>query len=163
MKYIIITLVTISLLTSCVLYNTNHNNITIKELNYGLCQTETTSQVEMENSLSGNHKKEKGLKFIEQTDSIKASLKTQFAVKYILQSSRNKYVWLEITWKLPKGTKDHQGNLMEEVGYKRKQPTNRGSWSSYTLDLPNEVQKGMWVLILKVGNKKLLERNFYLY
>ncbi len=163
MKNIIIALFSISLLTSCIAYNSEHNDITLKELNYGPCQTTKTGQTEMDNSLTGIHSYEKNLDFIEQTDSIKAILNAEFSVEYILQSTRNKYVSLEITWKLPKGTKDLDGNILEEISYTKKQYTNTRSWSSYTLSQPNEVQKGTWTLILNVGNKKLLQRNFYLY
>ena len=163
MKYIIIAIITASLLSSCGLCRSKYDDINIEVLDFGLCQSETISRDEMDNSLTGNHKNEKLIEFIEHTDSIEALLNAQFAVRYMLKSTKRKNVLIDITWKLPKGTRDQQGDLMEKVGYQIKQPTNFGVWSSYTLDLPNEVQRGTWILIIKAGKKKLLEKNFYLY
>ena len=163
MRQILTFITFISFFSSCVVYNSNRGDVSIKELNYGLCQTTATGQIKMENTLTGTHGYEKDLTFLEHTDSIKAILKAQFSVEYILQSPKDKYVWLDITWKFPKGTRDRNGNILEALSYRRKELTNKKTWSTYTLDLPNEVVKGTWSLILSVGYKKLHQRNFYLY
>lgn len=140
------------------------SKIQFKEINYGPMKVQRVSSEQMKDSPSGRRGSlSNNVQFIATTDSIEAIIGQTFGCQYQVDIEGKDEVEATIIWRFPEGMKNNFNKPIEEIKYKTNIITNQPTFSAYTLEVPNEVVKGKWTYILKIGSNKLLERNFYLY
>jgi len=134
----------------------------LKELNYGICETETEYIEKAESSPSGNHIYSYGFKLIKQTDRIPGKLGQKFGIEFIMKSNVTKLISVEQVWIFPTIIKDDKGKEFKELRYTIGKPTNENTYSTYTLEKEYEVVKGEWIYQMFYDGKKIYERKFYI-
>lgn len=148
--------------------NTNKVNenkpisLEVKELEFGICETKTVVNEQMENSPSGTYTLSRGFKIVDKTDSITAKLGQKFGVKFIMQSDVNKNLSIEQVWIFPETITNDKGEKFKELRYTVNKPTNEKTYSTYTLEKNFEVVKGEWIYQMFYNDSKIYEKTFYL-
>lgn len=138
-------------------------DISIRELNYGLSKAAVLSKVKLESSPSGfkqitGHK----LEIIKHTDTIELGAKIQFGVEYVIEAPENTIIPIKTIWTYPEGMTNLDGNRIQNTEYTIQKETNTYTYSNYSIDAPNERVPGVWKIELFYHEKKLYEKNFYL-
>jgi len=137
--------------------------VKFKELGYGLISSEPISKQKLKNSPSKLHTTINHTGLIKKTDSIPVEIGAQFAVFYKLKFKKDTLIPVNIIWTYPEGMKDTKGNKIKETSYFTEKDTNFKTFSSYTIEGENELVKGNWIFQMFYLNKKLYQKEFYLY
>lgn len=137
--------------------------VKFEELGYGITKSKGIIKNELNNSPRGNHLTFGESKIVKVTDSIPAELGNQFGIFYKLHSKKNKDLKVNIIWTYPNGMTDLNGKQISETSYFINKTTNIESFSNYTLEGENELVKGIWTFTMKLDNKTIYVKDFYLY
>ncbi|MFN6943351.1 MAG: DUF3859 domain-containing protein [Cytophagaceae bacterium] len=135
--------------------------IEVNEIQYGICETKRARIENMESSPSGNHIRSTEFSLVEQTDRIPGNIGQKFGVEFIIKSTIENYIFVEQVWMFPKSIIDDEGKTFNELRYKIKKPTNKKTYSTYTLEKEYEIVKGVWTYQMFYEGEKIYERKFY--
>ena len=136
--------------------------IDLEIIGYGITSSKTIATNNLKSSPSGVQNMLSDTKFIEATDSIPATIDTQFGVFYKFNSNKDITLPVTILWQYPDGMKDLQGNILKETKYTIYKETNYEHFSNYTLG-QNELVKGDWIFNLIVNKQVIYHKIFHLY
>lgn len=134
-----------------------------KELDHGLAKVKDGTTDELKTSPTGTHGWLEDFEIIKMTDSIKAHLKANFGVIYIVNATDTVDIDVVIEWIYPKKITNDKGEKFKSIKYTTKRPTNIPSASSYSLDEPYELIKGDWQMNIYIENKRVCSKTFILY
>tara|TARA_B110000211_G_C13950845_1_gene496120 strand:- start:237 stop:656 length:420 start_codon:yes stop_codon:yes gene_type:complete len=134
--------------------------ISIKELEYGLCKYDVVSS---EKPGKSGLKNIENVKIVKNTDSVKAEMSVAFGVKYKLLSKKEGKKKLKVKWEFPTSITDNNGNSSHKLVYTEELIMNVDTFSLYSFNKGYKVQRGPWSLIISYKGKTVLKRTFIVY
>jgi hypothetical protein len=141
----------------------SHVPLEFQVLDYGLARVVEGRVEKQKNTPTGEHGWLEDFAITDVTDSIRAELKANFGVVYIVKAKDTVDIKVVIEWIYPEKITNDKGKKFKSVKYATKRPTNIPSASSYSLDAPYELVKGNWEMNIYLENKKVYTKTFVLY
>lgn len=134
------------------------------ELDYGISSADIEQKEKLVTSPSETHLVMGGVPhFQKKTDSIPATLGTQFAVAYRLEYEKEVVIPITIRWNFPEGMKDAKGRRVHETEYVIERPVKADLYTSYVLETQNELVPGKWTLTILYQRRVLYRKDFYVF
>jgi len=133
------------------------------ELDYGLASVVAGTTVASKNSPTGTRGWLEDFVITNVTDSIQIMKKANFGVVYMVKAKDTVDIDVQIEWIYPEKITNDKGEKFKSIKYTTQRPTNIPSASSYSLDEPYEMVKGLWKMNMYLENKKVYSRTFFLY
>lgn len=141
--------------------NDSSSKVSFKEFGYGICETKSVYNEEMENSPSRNHTLSTRFTLIQQTDRVPGKIGQKFGIEYKIKSNITRDILVEQVWIFPKPITDEKGKEFKELRYKMEKSTNDKTFSTYVMEKDYEVVKGEWTYQMFCDGDKIYERKFY--
>lgn len=159
----ILSIAFISLLIANIYGQEGNLTVNFELTGYGITSSKAIATNSLKSSPSGVQNMTSYTKFIEATDSIPATIDTEFGVFYKFNSNKDITIPVTILWQYPDGMKGINGNTIRETKYTIHKETNFEHFSSYTLEEENELVKGDWIFAMIVNEKVIYKKVFHLY
>jgi hypothetical protein len=141
----------------------SYGTLEFKELDFGLAKVKAGTTEQLSSSPTGTHGWLEDFEILNKTDSIQVLPKANFGVVYIVIAKDTVDIDVVIEWIYPQKITNDKGEKFKSIKYTTKRPTNIPSASSYSLDEPYEMVKGVWKMNIYIENKRVSSKTFVLY
>ena len=150
------------LLCPCLLWA--QPEVKLIELDYGIAAADIESKEKLSTSPSESHLVMGVVPhFLKRTDSIPATLGTQFAVAYRLEYEKDIIIPVTIRWTYPEGMKDSKGRSLHKTEYQIERPVKADLSTFYVFESENELVPGKWTLTILYQRRVLYKKDFYVF
>jgi hypothetical protein len=139
-----------------------NQNITFKEVNYGLYDADLSHRKDNSTSASGKRTISINNEFYKTTTNIPLQQEIQFGSEFIIYSNINTSVELDIIWKYPEKIRNNKGIYFTEDKRTVTRYTNQKTWTGYILNQEYEMVNGTWILEIYHRDRLLYQKKFLL-
>ncbi|GAC1386801.1 MAG: hypothetical protein NVSMB45_16480 [Ginsengibacter sp.] len=152
-----------SIFSQTIVMSKTYGKLEFVELDHGVAKVKDSIVESLSHTPTGTHGWLKDFEIIKVTDSVKALIKANFGVVYMINAKDTADIDVTIEWIYPEKVINKKGEGFKSIKYSSRRPTNIPSASSYSLDEPYELVKGNWQMNIYIENKKVYSKTFFLF